>query len=218
MSKHNSFISGVYCIENLFNGKKYIGQTKNLCQRGSFHLALLQAGRHHCSDMQEDYDKYGIKNFVYRVLWVCSGSSLFLKENEYIKKFNSVENGYNSTYGGETGCKFINSFPRDIQKSIASIKKDNHNIRLSKEKNFLNKVLLSYVGIKMYTKSKEQNEFKEKFFNCLLTPKKTNHRKRGIRSMQRIIEEDSLPYKIISKQDRKRIKYKNETYWLISKK
>lgn len=215
--KKNKYISGIYCVENLINGKKYIGHTRNLCQRGSIHFVELQSNRHYNSDMQRDYNKYGIENFVYWVLEVCSGKDLFLKENEYIKKFNSVENGYNSTYGGETGAKSVDSFPPDVREAIEIVKRDDYNIRLSKEKNSLINILSSYEGERIYSQSQKQRDFKEKFFNCLITPKKTNHRRQGIRAINSIIEEDRLPYKIESKQMKKRNKNRHRTYWVVSK-
>lgn len=211
-NKNNKKISGVYCIENLINGKKYVGQTTNLCQRGSFHFILLENNEHSCTELQEDYNQSGIKNFIYRVLEVCSIENLFLKENEYIKRFNAVENGYNSTYGGETGFFPIDSFSDEVQEAISTVKQDDYRIRLSKEKNLFDQLLSSYVGTKVYSKSKEQDEFKEKFFDCLLIPKKTNYRRKGIRSINSIIQEDNLPYIIKSKREEKK-KNRGRTYW-----
>jgi group I intron endonuclease len=214
-NKKDKYISGIYCVENLINGKKYVGLTTNLCQRGSMHFVELQSNRHHNSDMQSDYNEHGIENFAYKVLEVCSGKDLFLKENEYIKRFNAVKNGYNSTYGGETGAKFVKDFSKDAQDAIELVKKDDHAIRLSNEKDLLNKLLSLYVGKKIYSRSKTQDKFKKDFFDCISIPKKTNHRRHGIRAIQSIIEEDNLPYTIESGQGRKKPN-RNKVYWLIS--
>jgi len=38
--------AGVYCIESMINGKKYIGQTLYLKNRKSCHFSKLMANRH----------------------------------------------------------------------------------------------------------------------------------------------------------------------------
>ena len=45
--------------------------------------------------------KYGFDNFEYIILATCSKEDLNMLECIYIQKYNSKNNGYNSTYGGE---------------------------------------------------------------------------------------------------------------------
>jgi group I intron endonuclease len=88
--------SGIYCIENLINGKKYIGQSGNLNKRISeFHdgcLALVSA-----------LEYYGKENFVRHIVEECLSEELDEKEKFYIKEFHShyTEWGYNISWGGE---------------------------------------------------------------------------------------------------------------------
>lgn len=90
----------IYKIENKINHKKYIGSTKKtLEQRYKRHLRTLRAGNHN-PKFQEDFDKYGEDAFTVSVLAnLKSEHELIEKEKYYIKKYNSIEDGYNySTY------------------------------------------------------------------------------------------------------------------------
>lgn len=214
----NRGYGGVYCIENLINGKKYVGHTRNFYQRAKYHFIPLQKGCHQNQDLQDDFNKHGIENFLFRPLKTCSGKTMFLKENEYIKRFNAVENGYNKTYGGEIGRIFVEDLPQREQDALEIIKQDDLNIRLSKEKNLLLNLLPSYVNIKMYKDTEKQDEFKKEFFDCIFAPKQTDYRKHGIRSIRKIIIEDKLPYTINSKREGRRTKYHKKYYWLIKDK
>lgn len=208
-------LGGVYYIENLINGKKYVGHANNFYQRAQTHFLPLQGGYHQNQDLQRDFNKEGIENFLFHPLESCSGSVMFLKENEYIKRFNSVENGYNKTYGGEIGRDFVKNLSQQEQDSLEFIKQDDFNIRLSKEKNLLLNLLPLYANIKMYKDTEKQNNFKKEFFDCIFTPKQTNYRKRGVLSIEAILKEDGLPYKIISEQDWSS-KNRGKTYWVVS--
>lgn len=77
----------------------------------------------------------------------------------------------------------------------------------------MDKFLTKYVGKKLF--KEEQEEFKRLFFDKMFSPKKTNYRRRGIRSINAILEEDSLPYILYSKKEKKRGGNRDETYWII---
>jgi hypothetical protein len=143
---------------------------------------------------------------------------MFLKENEYIKRFNAVENGYNKTYGGEIGKTAIKNLSQQEQDALEIVKQDDFNIRLSKEKNVLQNLLALYINIKMYNSTEKQDSFKKEFFNCIFTPKQTDYRKHGIRSIQAILREDELPYTIESLKENRRIKNRGKYYWIIKNK
>ncbi len=49
------------------------------------------------------FKKYGLENFSFNILEVCTKEESITKEKEYINKYNSYENGYNETLGGEDG-------------------------------------------------------------------------------------------------------------------
>lgn len=92
--------SGIYTIENLTNGKKYIGQTKNINRRWREHLGCLKGNRHSNSHLQRAFNKYGEDNMSFSVIEMCKEDELDTKESDYIKLFDSMKSGYNLRAGG----------------------------------------------------------------------------------------------------------------------
>jgi len=75
---------GIYCIENLKNGKKYIGQTINLERRKHEHFSLLKRNHHSNTHLQSSYNKYGEENFKFRILLYCEPFELTRHEQFFV--------------------------------------------------------------------------------------------------------------------------------------
>jgi len=92
-----SQLSGIYCIENLVNGKKYIGQSIDAQKRMSFY-------HRGCYALNGAIKKYGKENFKSRILIICEKEELNRLEIECIRIFNShvSGNGYNISFGGHS--------------------------------------------------------------------------------------------------------------------
>lgn len=95
-------ICGIYCIENLINGKRYVGQSIDIYRRWSSHKNESSINRDFF--LYQAFRKYGTENFHFYVLEECSKSSLNEREIYWIHKLDTFNNGYNMTIGG-TGCK-----------------------------------------------------------------------------------------------------------------
>lgn len=100
-------ICGIYCIENLINHKKYIGQSVDIYARWAHHKSHYKQSDYL---IYKAFRKYGIENFKFYVLEECKSDELNDKEIAYIKKYNTFANGnngegYNMTIGGEAPMK-----------------------------------------------------------------------------------------------------------------
>lgn len=89
--------SGIYKIENLVNGKVYIGQSKNVQKRIWEHRYQLKKGIHDNIYLQNSFNKYGIENFDFSVIELCPVEELNSKEMYYVSLYNSHDRlyGYN---------------------------------------------------------------------------------------------------------------------------
>ena len=76
--------SGIYCIMNTVNGKKYIGSSKNIYSRWQKHRTLLRRNTHWDKHLQNAWNKYGEPSFKFIVLCKCLEEELLTKEQEYI--------------------------------------------------------------------------------------------------------------------------------------
>jgi len=110
----------VYKITNTINNKPYIGWTsKTLSERFGQHLknAKKHAGN------QKFYNaikKHGDDVWKAEILIEnISNHEAKQKEMEYIKKYNSYMNGYNSTLGGDGNNGLIMSEESNLKRSVA---------------------------------------------------------------------------------------------------
>jgi group I intron endonuclease len=94
----------IYKIENIINGKKYIGRTNNADRRKSEHLSALKYGKHRNVYLQKAWEKYGEHNFIFDVVDESENiNEIFEKEQEWIANLKTCDRkyGYNLTEGGE---------------------------------------------------------------------------------------------------------------------
>ena len=127
----------IYLIKNKANGKCYIGQTKE--QKGfndrynhlgegiervyKLHKSNKKHNRYYNKHLLSAIEKYGLEAFeVNKCLdYAFSLEELNIKEKVYIQLYDSFENGYNETLGGEGKKGFIPS--EETRKRLSEAKK-----------------------------------------------------------------------------------------------
>jgi group I intron endonuclease len=99
---------GIYCIECIITHIKYIGQThENFYRRWTFHKWNLNNNHHNNKYLQNAWNKYGKDNFKFYVIEKfsvnqnISSDMLNNLEIKYIKQYDTYNNGFNLTIGGE---------------------------------------------------------------------------------------------------------------------
>ena len=96
----------IYKITNTINGKSYIGQTiQNVKERFYQHCATKCSKAVSNMAIHRAIKKYGKSNFIVEVIEEVESVYLNDRERYWIKYYNSYNNGYNSTKGGQDGCK-----------------------------------------------------------------------------------------------------------------
>lgn len=114
----------IYKIINIINNKVYIGQTKqSIEQRFCQHKSHARNNRNN-HKLGNAIRKYGDENFIIEKIEECNYNDLNDRERYWIKKYNSIENGYNSTLGGQDISIY---YEIDNQKEIIDYYQQCHN-------------------------------------------------------------------------------------------
>lgn len=88
--------SGIYKITNIKTGRMYIGSSVNITNRLSHHFSHLSKGTHHCSYLQNSYNKWGRDSFDFDILeYVDNLDTLLEREQFYIDSIG-LGNLYNT--------------------------------------------------------------------------------------------------------------------------
>lgn len=93
--------SGIYGIRNVVTDKFYIGSAESIIKRIKRHYHYLKKCKHHSAKLQHSWNKHGEDSFEIIIIQEFQNgidrNELLKIEEECIRKYNSVENGYNMT-------------------------------------------------------------------------------------------------------------------------
>ena len=91
----------IYKIENLMNGKVYVGQTRvGFEKRLNEHLYALKKNTHNNDYLQRAWNKYSEENFSFSIIASCEIKELDRLETEWISYYKKNNLSYNLESGG----------------------------------------------------------------------------------------------------------------------
>lgn len=91
----NEILSGIYKIYCKETDKYYIGQSVDVKNRINQHLRELKNKTHINRQLQEDFNNYGEKSFIFEKIKDVEEEFLNIFEKYYMEYYNSIEEGYN---------------------------------------------------------------------------------------------------------------------------
>lgn len=89
--------SGIYIWKNSINNKVYIGATTNFKKRKQEHIRKSINGSQY--EIHKAINEIGIDNFQFEILEYVNESYLAEREKFWIKKYDSINTGYNTLDG-----------------------------------------------------------------------------------------------------------------------
>lgn len=118
--------AGIYSIKNKVDKKRYIGMSVNLRNRLRNHKWKLNNNKHENIHLQNSWNKYEEGNFDFEILETVDKKEIDTlpeKEKYYIKLYDSYNNGFNKTLGGDGHIGFIHC--KERLKKMSEIMKGN---------------------------------------------------------------------------------------------
>lgn len=92
--------AAIYAIVQVSTGLVYVGSSGNIRIRWKAHKSQLRHNKHPNSRLQRTWNKYGEKDFIFRVLtYVPNKDDLFLTEQKFIDKYKAFneKHGFNTS-------------------------------------------------------------------------------------------------------------------------
>lgn len=138
-----SSVPGVYMIKNLVNQKFYVGSSKNIRRRIQEHKTKLRANKHRNLKLQNAWNKYEEKNFIFEVIEFCEKDFTLEVEQRYLDLFKPYEPeiGYNLCDSAYTvrGFQHSQEFKERMQKRMLGNKNAEGRVYTEQEKQIVSK-------------------------------------------------------------------------------
>jgi group I intron endonuclease len=118
--------SGIYKIQNLSNGKFYIGSSVNIRNRISHHINQLVNKTHHNQVLQCAWEKYGPENFEGVLVEEVQDKALLLDREQYYIDLLEPEYNICRVAGNSLGRQHTIETRRKISQSHADVSGENN--------------------------------------------------------------------------------------------
>lgn len=118
----------IYLLTNKLNGKRYVGQTKNIKHRFMLHFSPSKNNNN--SIFSQDKKIYGKRNFKIEILEETTEEFAFLKEKEWIQKLKTFKEYNIMKSSGTSQCE-INEIIENFMKgtTLVNLEKEHHTDR-----------------------------------------------------------------------------------------
>lgn len=114
---------GIYKINNILNGKFYIGSSVCIERRKTAHIYDLRINKHSNSKLQRAWNKYGEANFDFQIVQECTVEELIKEEQKYL---DTLKPEYNiqPIARSSLGTKHSEEFKNKLRKPRTDITKN----------------------------------------------------------------------------------------------
>lgn len=130
-------ISGIYVIENILNGKVYVGSSVHIKRRTTIHRSCLRGGYHGNEHLQRAWTKYGESAFEFRIVQHCPEEDLTTTEQYWLDKLSSEAEVYNvaiATDSSMRGRKMPESGRQKISAALTGHKRTKRECEIIRER------------------------------------------------------------------------------------
>jgi group I intron endonuclease len=91
-------VEGIYKIENIVNGRMYIGSSVDINKRINRHKNDLIENKHINCYLQRDFNKYGMSSYLFECIELCNMENLKILEQKYLDEIFSNKKYYEKYY------------------------------------------------------------------------------------------------------------------------
>lgn len=99
--RYNSIMNntncGIYRIDNVVNGKFYIGSSVSFKNRWNSHISALRRDDHPNSHLQRAFNKYSEENFKFSIVEVTTLENIVEREQHWLDTTDACNLGYNKS-------------------------------------------------------------------------------------------------------------------------
>lgn len=113
---------GIYKIENVLDGKFYIGQTIRLSSRFSQHRNRLANNKHDNPHLQYAWNKYGGNQFIFKLILICEKDELTYYEQALVNALNPAYNIRRVCVDSNRGIKYSEERRKKMSEVISGEK------------------------------------------------------------------------------------------------